>query len=621
MTFLYPLGLLGLLAIPLLVLIYILKNKHTEQVIASTYLWTLSERFLKRKKPLSRITGIVSLILQILIVTCISFAVAHPVFTLKGRADDYIFILDGSGSMSYETNGKTRFEVGKDRIADLIEDSANGSAYTLIHVGESTGVLYEEIEDRTQALTVLQDAKPSTLSTGLADAKGVAQECFAEKPSSKIYLVTDKTYADGVENVELISLSTDVENYAVADLKHTIEGGKLVVAGKVCSYKSDASLDLLLEIYNTEGAVVESVPLSAMAVSGGEEKEFRIEAETTTFDKFKVTVQNEDGLPLDNESIYHNVISSGVGEILIVSEDGFFLEKAFAAVYGQGTTKTQLPKDYREGTKGYRLYVFEGFSPQVLPSDGQVWFVNPISSVANAGFSVQGNQKLPQPTLMQYNNSTSTRVQLLLEGTNKDKIYFDEYVKCNFYRSFHTLLSYDGNPLVFAGTNSYNNREVVFAFDFHKADFVLKFDFMVLFSNLLDFTFPAILEETSFYCGETLPVNVLANCTTIRVDTPSGKVLVLSTDSDLAEFTVTEVGTYTITSMIGGNPQKRYAYGNLPKAERAPMVNEGTFAISGTPSEERRDGRYDDLIILFIILAVIFIADWAVYCYEQYQLR
>ena len=52
MSFLQPLGFLALLAIPVLVVIYIIKSKYTEQVIPSTYLWELSERFLKRKNPL-----------------------------------------------------------------------------------------------------------------------------------------------------------------------------------------------------------------------------------------------------------------------------------------------------------------------------------------------------------------------------------------------------------------------------------------------------------------------------------------------------------------------------------------------------------------------------------------
>lgn len=68
MRFLYPLGLLGLIAVPILIIIYIIKNKYLEQVVSSTYLWTLSEKFLKRRNPIRMITGIISLILQILAV-------------------------------------------------------------------------------------------------------------------------------------------------------------------------------------------------------------------------------------------------------------------------------------------------------------------------------------------------------------------------------------------------------------------------------------------------------------------------------------------------------------------------------------------------------------------------
>jgi len=54
MSLLYPLGLLGLLAIPVLIIIYIIKSKYTEQVIASTYLWELSEKFLKKRRRINR---------------------------------------------------------------------------------------------------------------------------------------------------------------------------------------------------------------------------------------------------------------------------------------------------------------------------------------------------------------------------------------------------------------------------------------------------------------------------------------------------------------------------------------------------------------------------------------
>lgn len=74
MTFLYPLGLLGLIGVPILILIYIIKNKYTEQTVSSTYIWTYSERFLKKRKRLPKIAGLISLILQLLAIVIISVA-------------------------------------------------------------------------------------------------------------------------------------------------------------------------------------------------------------------------------------------------------------------------------------------------------------------------------------------------------------------------------------------------------------------------------------------------------------------------------------------------------------------------------------------------------------------
>ena len=100
MRFLYPLGLIGLIGVPIIILIYILKNKYNEQTVPSTYLWTLSEKFFKRRNPLSGLTGIISLILQLLTVTVLSLAIAHPILTLPDAAGEYCFVLDASGSMN-----------------------------------------------------------------------------------------------------------------------------------------------------------------------------------------------------------------------------------------------------------------------------------------------------------------------------------------------------------------------------------------------------------------------------------------------------------------------------------------------------------------------------------------
>ncbi len=644
MSFLYPLGLLGLIAIPVLILIYILNNKHTEQVISSTYLWTLSERFLKRRKPISRLTGIISLILQILVVAFISIATAHPVFTLPNAADDYVFILDCSGSMHYVEGEETRFEKGKAWISSTIQSAAKGSAFTLITVGESTGVLFEGVEDSEYACALLEGAELTATSSGYAEARNLAQGYFNAQPASKIYMVSDKTY-ENLENVEMVQISSRQENYAVAELAQQVESvsGNLVVTGLAYSYESDASLTLALEVINGESSTRKETTLAVAKSTIGADgtlsgTPFEFSVPNDGFQALKVSVLEEDGLALDNESVLYNVNSISHAEankILIVdgveddptlAEDKqhtpIFIEKALSTLVGTAAIEVIDKKDYDASMTGYSLYVFESYTPSVLPADGAVWFIDPQADVDGAGFSIQSREGGLKPTQLVYNPTTATRVRELLEGTVGSEAYVDEYVKCSFYRQFYTLLTVEGNPVVAAGTNSYNNRQVVFAFDFHASNFTMQYDYMVLMKNLFDYTFPTILDKTAEYCGNSLSINVLANCTSIRVDTPSGEITYLDTGSDVAEYLLTEVGTYKITQTVEDTLQTSvYVYGNLPMAERAPISEESGFVVSGTPSNERRDGIYDDLLIVFIVLAVLFIIDWGVYSYEQYQLR
>ena len=151
MSFYFPLGLLGLLGIPVLILIYIIKSKYTEQTIASTYLWELSEKFLKKRKPVSKLTGIVTLILQILAVAAVSLLIAHPVFTMPASANDIYFILDGSASMNMQQDGSTRFERAQQRINEIIDGSLSGSSYSLVFVRDTAGVAFEGVTDKEQA--------------------------------------------------------------------------------------------------------------------------------------------------------------------------------------------------------------------------------------------------------------------------------------------------------------------------------------------------------------------------------------------------------------------------------------------------------------------------------------
>ena len=181
MSFQYPLGLLGLIGIPVLILIYIIKSRYTEQTVSSTYLWNLSEKFLKKKKKDRRITGIISLILQILAVAVISITIAHPVFTVSGGAYEYYFVLDSTGSMNIEQeDGKTRFDLAKEKICEIVDDSVDGSVYSLVCVGNEAVTAFEYETDKEKVTNQINKLTPGHGNGDFVSALGKAQAHFEQ---------------------------------------------------------------------------------------------------------------------------------------------------------------------------------------------------------------------------------------------------------------------------------------------------------------------------------------------------------------------------------------------------------------------------------------------------------
>ncbi len=626
MSFLYPLGLLGLIGIPILILVYIIKSKYTEQTVASTYLWTLSERFLKRKRRPSPLAGIISLILQILAVTLISLAVAHPIITVPGSANEYCFILDGSGSMNMEAGVQTeegevtapitRFEAAKAAIRQRINDAIDGSIFTLVYVGDTTGVIYERTEDKEQALLLLDEVTPACNTLNLTDAIGISQGYFNENPSLKTVLFTDSGY-ETVSNVEVVNVANAVENYSLSGITYTHLGHTVTVTGKVTSFESDRDLTLKLYLDGSDTPAVSDT----VTVKANEPTVFTLAAEADAFASIRVVIAETDALACDNEYIIHNVKSENSYNTLLVSDRPFFLESVLRSQLN-ASIEVMTPEEY-DGRTGYGLYVFDTVVPMdmTLPTDGTVWMVNVSGNVEGAGYTVQGEVALNKAELLSPATSSSSATRTLMEGLNGKEIYVTRYVKCGFYRNFTTLFSYKGSPVVFAGVTEFGNREAVIAFDLHDSNLPLLADFTVLCRNLLKFSFPDMIESTTYECGELATVNIITNCESIRVESPSGEVNYLKTDGASDSFRLTEVGIYRISMTVSGSVREFNIWSAMTEAECDPTQTLDAVSLQGEASDDGFDGKFDPMWIIFITLLVIFLADWMVYCYEKYQLR
>ncbi len=619
MSFSYPLGFLILIFIPVLIILYILKNKFTEQTVSSTYIWKLSEKFLKRRRPISRIYGILSLILQCLLVAVIALAVAHPQINLPNQARDYCFIIDSSGSMLMKNGEKTRYDLAKEEINSIINSSQLGSTYTLISCEDTATVIYENITNKESASAQLNSLTITSLDSKCVDAIPLAQNYYDENRSLQVYVASDKGYQ--TSNINLIDVSSDSQNFSFSDVVYNVSLRRLTLNGNISSYNASGTVEVSL--------IVDDEQLATTSVNTilNEKANFSFNDINISEDYQNITlvINNTDDLEADNTYIVYNLVQERVNKTLIVSYNPLYLESLLSA-FGTLDITVIEPTDYSpQDYFGYGLYIFDGYNPNELPVDGSVWLINIDDGVmSDYGFSLQDSLDYGNVgVLVDVNERSNTLLNSLKANLTGDTFYVTSYQKYSLYNNFTTVLSCEGNPILFVGNTNSGNREVVFAFDIHNSNLPLSMDFIILVNNLVNYSFPTILENTSYEAGDSLVVNVLAGCSSIEVITPSGLNTYLDTSGAISEYLLSEAGTYNINVTIDGAVTNFKVFASYPASESQVVEDLEVESLSLTGEQEAHygDGIYQSLVYLFIALGIIFIADWMVYCYEQYKLR
>lgn len=635
MRFYYPLGLLGLIGIPIIIIIYIIKSKYTEQTVGSTYLWELSEKFLKRRKPISKLTGIITLLLQIFAVLFVSVAIAHPVFTVSASAKDIVFIVDASASMNIRSGNTSRFGLAQRRINDVIDGAQNGSKFSLVLVSDTVDTVFDGVTDKEQAGIYVNALSCGWTNADCTSALSVAQAYFDDNRSAIMYLVTDKDY-DVNDNLALINVSGGENNHAIYSYAPIADAAGIGYSGQVIAYATDAKLTVQMWITDVVGGAPQLVAETTVNAESGAPADFVLTSAVTDNPALiKLCIAENDALVEDNYVIVYDDDSVQNRKALMVSniadenDDAAYLHRAIAHA-GKADIDVVTPETYeRLGATGYDLYVFNGYVPKSLPTQAAVWLIDAIdgsdtgSGVSYRGHTTPRDESGPGSYYTpQYNDGTSAVEKLLTKDIVGRNLAVRTYAQYVVPRNYTSILNIDGDDIVFAGLNGNGDREVVFSFRIKDSDFGLTDDFLILVRNLMDYSFPTELSQTEYVCGDVMAVNVVSGCEGIVVTSPSGNSNTLDTfDIDVCEIALREAGTYTLTVKMRGKGEKRlYAYAAVPQSESGGEAG-GAILIAGEREYNYSDGFYDNLLVFFIFIAVIVLADWGVYCYEQYQLR
>src|SRR5881392_1531561 len=100
MPFSTPLALLGLLFVPAVVAMYLLRLRRTETVVPSTLLWQRLAADVEANAPWQRLRRSLLFLLQLLLVIVLALLAARPFLERPaGLARDLVLVVDASASM------------------------------------------------------------------------------------------------------------------------------------------------------------------------------------------------------------------------------------------------------------------------------------------------------------------------------------------------------------------------------------------------------------------------------------------------------------------------------------------------------------------------------------------
>src|SRR5919205_2994662 len=114
MPFATPLALLGLLFVPVVIAMYLLKLRRNETVVPSTLLWSRLVADVEANAPWQRLRRSLLLLLQLLLVTALALLAARPFLERPaGLARDLVVVIDTSASMAAADGSPSRLEAAK----------------------------------------------------------------------------------------------------------------------------------------------------------------------------------------------------------------------------------------------------------------------------------------------------------------------------------------------------------------------------------------------------------------------------------------------------------------------------------------------------------------------------
>ena len=572
MPFTTPLALLGLLFVPAVIAMYLLKLRRDDAPVSSTLLWTKLVADVEANAPWQRLRRSLLLLLQLLLVLLLVLLAARPfVERPAGLAGDIVLVIDTSASMNATDVRPSRLEAAKAAAVDALRDLPNGGKVSVIAAGRTARVVATGSTDLGRVRQAIASIEGTYATGDLGDALRLASALAARAVDSEIVVATDAALARTPRTrteapIRVIQVGTEPKNQAIAALSIRAAASGLTKS----AFVSVANLDLAtakrrIEVYG-DGNLLEArdVYLDPQARADIVVDDIT-QQNTRDVDVVEVRLvadddegdTSEDRLAVDDRA-WAIVPTDELRQILIVGEGDPYLETALsylpnAELYGR------KPADYpaTTGLDQFELIIFEGYLPETLPANPILAIApprsGPLGEVAGTLREPGIGALSPDEPLLRYVDLSTTHV------AEARKLVLPDWART-------VIPGPIGSPLLYAGERA-GLKTAVLAFEPRKSDLPLQVAFPILLANLTGELMGGSGTPTEAVSpGRPVSLPIPAGATSIRVSKPDGSTVDLapgtvgapsvtfSETDQLGVYTVTPIGLEASPSPSGSSP-------------------------------------------------------------------
>jgi Ca-activated chloride channel homolog len=369
MEFLNPAALYGFLALPLLLIPYLIRRKPPRIIFSSLLLFTAPARR-TGGRPFGRLRLPPIFFLQLLLLTLLILALGEPVFSV--RETKVAIVLDNSASMQTLEDQQTRFALAQEKARGLLADlGATGQVdlyLTAPRLQKVRGITSGPVE----TAGILSGLEPSDLADTPIDYQKTLSQLAKEQKYDRVYLITDHPTLGQADILKVITVGQAKDNYAISSfniLHSSLVGSRLEATAEVTNYSDkDTRIRIVLR---ASGAVISSRELQIAAGKTA----------SATFTGFpvhpyyEVEIEAHDALPLDNRRFAVPPRSQSL-RILGISPRPQALN-SLRSIPGVSLDLI-APQDYEKTDRtGYGLEIFHYSTPAVQPGNPTLYVLPP----------------------------------------------------------------------------------------------------------------------------------------------------------------------------------------------------------------------------------------------------